>query len=159
MPRSISILGVTVLAAACASAPMRSGPLIDRFSRASCVPAGRVKNVYPPTFLAWDYAVQTRCRARIVGEQASTGAIAVEFPSDPARHVVGDFGEKSNPLEVRLDPSACRLYVKAAGSPLFTDRAPTWLVEYDLLRREEVQSAKVEPEAVSAACAQTLGAG
>jgi hypothetical protein len=110
-------------------------------------------------FLAWDYVVQARCHARVVGEQASTGSIAVEYPPDPARHLVADFGEKSNPVEVRLDPSGCRLYVKANGSPLFTDRPPMWLLEYDLLHREEVQSTKVEPEAVSAKCAQTLDAG
>jgi hypothetical protein len=138
---------------------MRSGPLIDHFSRAVCVPAGRVKNVYPPIFLAWDYVVQTRCRARIVGEQGSTGYIDVEYPPDPTRRVVAAFGEKSNPVEVRLDPDACRLYVKANGSPIFTDRPPLWLLEYDLLRREEVQSAKVEPGTVPATCARTLDAG
>jgi hypothetical protein len=137
---------------------MRSGPLIDHFSRAACVPAGRVENVYPPGWLAWDY-VQTRCHARIVGAQGSTGSIAVEYPPDAARRVVAAFGEKSNPVEVRLDPDACRLYVKANGSPVFTDRPPLWLLEYDLLRREEVESAKVEPEAVSAKCTRTLDAG
>jgi hypothetical protein len=100
--------------------------------------------------------VQTRCHARIVGLQASTGYIAVEYPPDPARRVVADFGEKSNPVEVRLDPDACRLFVKANGSPMFTDRPPMWLLEYDLLGRKEVQSAKVEPEVVPATCARTL---
>jgi hypothetical protein len=159
MPRSISIFWLAGVIGACSSVPMRSGPLIDHFSRAACVPAGRVKNVYPPGWLAWDYVVQTRCHARIVGAQGSTGSIGVEYPPDPARRVVADFGEKSNPVEVRLDPDACRLYVGANGSPIFTDRPPMWLLEYDLLRREEVESAKVEPEAVSAKCAQTLDAG
>jgi hypothetical protein len=159
MRRSIFILGLTTAIAACASAPMRSGPLIDHFSQAACVPAGHVKNVYPPGWLAWDYVVQTRCHARIAGAQGSTGSIAVEYPPDPARRVVADFGEKSNPVEVRLDPGACRLYVKANGSPLFTDRPAMWLLEYDLLRREEVQRAKVEPEAVPSTCARTLDAG
>jgi hypothetical protein len=158
MPRSIFTLGLAAVTAACAAAPMNSGPLIDRFSRAACVPAGRVKNVYPAGWLAWDYVVETRCHARIVGAQGSTGSIGVEYPPDPARHVVADFGEKSNPVEVRLDPDACRLYVKANGSPVFTNRPPMWLLEYDLLRREEVQSAKVEPGAVSTTCPRTLDA-
>jgi hypothetical protein len=123
------------------------------------VPASRVKNVYPPIFLAWDYVVQTRCHARIVGEQGSTGYIDVEYPPDPTRRVVAAFGEKSNPVEVRFDLDGCRLYVKTNGSPIFTDRPPLWLLEYDLLRREEVQSAKVEPAAVPATCARTLDAG
>ena len=63
-----------------------------------------------------------------MGAQASTGYIAVEYPPDPARRVVADFGEKSNPVEVRLDPDACRLYVKANGSPLFTDHPPMSLL-------------------------------
>lgn len=153
------MLGLAAVMVACASAPMRSGPLIDHFSRAACVPAGRVKNVYPPGWLAWDYVVQTRCHARIVGAQGSTGSIAVEYPPDPTRRVVAAFGEKSNPVEVRLDTGACRLYVKANGSPLFTDRPPMWLLEYDLLQRKEVQSATVEPEVMPATCAQTLDAG
>jgi len=156
MPRSISVLCLVGVIGACASAPIRSGPIIEHFSQAACVPAGRVENVYPPGWLAWDYEVQTRCHARIVGAQGSTGHIAVEYPPDPARRLVADFGEKSNPVEVRLDPDACRLYVKANGSPLFTDRPPMWLLEYDLLRREEVQSTKVEPEVVPATCSRTL---
>jgi hypothetical protein len=102
MARSISVVGLATVVAACASAPMRSGPLIDHFPRAACVPAGRVENVYPPGWLAWDYIVQTHCHARIVGAQASTGSIAVEYPPDPARRVVADFGEKSNPGAGRL---------------------------------------------------------
>ena len=156
MPRFICVLSLAGVIGACASAPIRSGPIIDHFSKAACVPAGRVENVYPPGWLAWDYVVQTRCHARIVGLQASTGYIAVEYPHDPARCVVADFGEKSNPVEVRLDPDACRLFVKANGSPMFTDRPPMWLLEYDLLGRKEVQSAKVEPEVVPATCARTL---
>lgn len=158
MRRSIPVLWLAGTIG-CAAAPMRSGPLIDQFSRTACVPAGRVENVYPPGWLAWDHVVQTRCRAHIVGAQGSTGSIAVEYPSDPARRVVATFGEKSNPVEVRLDPVACRLYVKASGSPIFADppdRPFWWLLEYDLLRREEVQSVKVEPEAVPATCARTL---
>lgn len=159
MRRSISVLALAGVVGSCASVPMKSGPLIDHFSRAACVPTGRVENVYPPGWLAWDYVVQNRCHARVVGAQGSTGSIAVEYPPDPTRRVVADFGEKSNPVEVRLDPDACRLYVKANGSPLFTDRPPLWLLEYDLLRREEVQSHRVEPGAVPANCTRTLEAG
>lgn len=122
------------------------------------MPAGRVKNVYPPELLAWDYVVQTRRHAHVLGEQGSTGHVDVEYPPDATRRVVAAFGEKSNPVEVRLDPDACRLFVKANGSPVFTDRPPMWLLEYDLLRRTEVQSARVEPRALPATCARTLDA-
>jgi hypothetical protein len=66
-----------------------------------------------------------------------------------------DFGEKSNPAEVRIDSGTCRVYVKVNGSPILTNRPPMWLLEYDLLRRVEVQSAVVDPEAVPATCAET----
>lgn len=156
MLRSTCILGLAAVIAACASAPIKSGPLIDHFSRAACVPAR------PPDrngLLAWDHLLQTRCQARIVGAQGATGSVVVEFPSDGARRPIMHFGEKSNPAEVRLDSGACRLYVRVNGSPIFTNRPPMWLLEYDLLRREELQSAIVEPAAVPTTCAETLGAG
>ncbi len=59
MARSLSVLCLAGVIGACASAPIRSGPVIDHFSQAACVPAGRVENVYPPGWLAWDYVVQT----------------------------------------------------------------------------------------------------
>lgn len=123
------------------------------------MPAARVDNGGPPRWLRWDYVVHGRCHARIVGAQSSTGSIVVEYPSVPERPFVATFGEKSNPLELRLDSEACRLYIKASGSPIFADRPFGWLLEYDLLRREEVQSVKVEPEAFPATCARTLDAG
>ena len=156
MPRLKTLLVLAGAIAGCASAPMKSGALIDQFSRAACVPARRAE---PNALREWDYLVQPRCNARIVGAQASTGLVSVEFPPDNARRVVADFGEKSNPVEVRVDPVACRLYVKANGSPLFTNNPPMWLLEYDLLRREEVQHAIVEPKALPTTCAETLDAG
>jgi hypothetical protein len=135
---------------------MKSGRLIDGFSRAACLPAQHVDS---NDLLKWDYVVRTRCPVRIVGSQGSTGGVGVEYPSESARRFVANFGEKSNPVEVRLDASTCRLYVKANGSPLFTDRPPLWLLEYDLLRREEVEEAKVDPMALPTTCAKTLDAG
>jgi hypothetical protein len=158
MTRALTTVGLSAMFAACASVPVRSGPLIDDFSRSPCIRPGRVENVYPPGWLAWDYVLQTRCHARVVGAQGSTGSISVEYLPDTTRHLVAGFGEKSNPVEVRVDPTACRLYVKANGSPMFTDRPALWLLEYDLLRRREVQSVKVEPEALPATCARMLDA-
>jgi len=126
-----------------------------RLSRAACVPA-RAPDRYG--LLAWDYSKQTRCHAHIVGAQRSSGSVVVEFPSDGVRRQIMHFGEKSTPAELRLDPGACRLYVRVNGSPILTNRPPMWLLEYDLLRREELQSAIVEPAAVSTTCAEKLKA-
>jgi hypothetical protein len=156
MLRSTCILGLAGLIGACASVPMRSGPLIDYFSVAACVPAK------PPDrygLLAWDH-VEPRCHVRIMGAQGvASSSVVVEFSSDGSRRFLMHFGEKSNPAEVRLDPGACRLYVKVNGSPILTNHPPLWLLEYDLLRREELQAAIVEPAAVPTTCSETLNAG
>lgn len=150
MPRLICIVGLTAVIAACASVPLKSGPLIDSFSRATCVPPQPADE---NGHLVWNHLIETRCPAHIIGVQSSTGHIEVEYPSDPARRFVATFGEKSNPVEVRIDFDACRLYVKASRSPIFIfgdDRPFWWVLEYDLLRRKEVQSVKVEPKSVPA---------
>lgn len=156
MLRPTSILGLVAVLGACATTPVKSGAIIDGFSRAACVPTRSTDSNHR---LAWDHVLQAPCAARIVGAQASTGSIAVEYPRDGARSVVGSFGEKSNPKEVRVDLKSCRLYVKAGGSPIFVDRPPMWLLEYDLLRRKEVQSVIVEPSAVPEMCTETLNGG
>lgn len=156
MLRSTSIILLAGLAGACATVALKSGPLVDGYSRAACVPA-KAADRYG--LLAWDYSEQTRCHVHIVAVQRSSGSVVVEYPSDGDRRQVMHTGEKSNPAELRLDPSACRLYLRVNGSPILTNRPPMWLVEYDLLRREELQSAVVEPAAVPTTCAQTLDAG
>ena len=100
--------------------------------------------------------------AHVVGRVASTGFIAVEFPPDRASHVVAAFGEKSNPIDVRVDLASCRLYVRSVGSPIFVEDLkdiPIWLVEYDLRNRRELQSAKVEPQVLPPQCPEPPGAG
>jgi hypothetical protein len=81
----------------------------------------------------------------------------VEYPQDKASRVIANFGEKSNPIDVRVDRSSCRLYVRSAGSPLFVKQAPTWLVEYDLRGRRELQSATVEPQVLPPECPESQG--
>jgi hypothetical protein len=83
---------------------------------------------------------------------SSTGSVSVQFPPDGDYYVVAAFGEKSNPTDVRVDLGSCRLYVRSYGSPLFVEAVPTWLVEYDLRRRRELQSVKVEPQVLPAEC-------
>jgi hypothetical protein len=82
----------------------------------------------------------------------SFGSVAVEFPADNTRHTIASSGEKSNPVEVRFDAATCRVYVHSVGSPLFTDVAPTWLVEYDLKQRRQVQDAVVDPQVLPPRC-------
>ena len=89
----------------------------------------------------------------------STGGVAVEYPPDKTRHVVAAFGEKSNPIDVRVDLANCRLYVRSYGTPLFVKAVPTWLVEYDLQHREELQKSTVEPQVLPAECPKAPDAG
>ena len=150
MLRSTSALGVLVAITSCAHhvVPMRSGALIDQYARAACVPARRAGPDAPPE---WDQVVQGhRCQARIVGRVASTGFVGVE--PDKAPGWSASYGEKSNPQDVRFDPGSCRLYVRSYGTPLFVERVHTWLVEYDLEKRQEVQRAVVEQQVLPALC-------
>jgi hypothetical protein len=71
MPRSKSVLFLAGAIGACASAPIRTGPIIDHFSQAACVPAGRVENVYPPGWLiTWFRPVATRASWEPKGPRA-----------------------------------------------------------------------------------------
>jgi hypothetical protein len=136
---------------------MRRGILIDRYAQASCIDARRAE---PRSLPEWDQVIQGPggCAARVVGAVKSTGFVSVEYP-DNARLLVASFGEKSNPVDVRVDLGNCRLYVRSVGSPLFVDHAPIWLVEYDLRHRRELQSATVEPGALPSPCPASSGAG
>lgn len=153
-----SLVGMLVVTG-CAAAPMERGPLIDQYARAACVPARLGERRHPPA-PEWDQVIQGPggCMARVVGEVASTGFVAVEFPPDPSRHEVAAFGEKSNPIDVRVDLGSCRLYVRSHGSPLFVKEVATWLVEYDLRHRRELQSARVAPRALPPPCPEPRGA-
>ena len=155
-----SLVGIAAVAMGCASVPpMRSGPLLDQYARATCVPARRVSPGY--IGLEWAQVIQgpSGCTARVVGARSSTGGVSVEYPPDTTRYEVAAFGEKSNPLDVRVDLGSCRLYVSSYGSPLFVKETPTWLVEYDLRQRRELQAVKVEPEVLPSECPESPGAG
>ena len=155
-----SLVGIAALTMGCASVPpMRSGPLLDRYARATCVPARRVSPGY--FGLEWAQVIQgpSGCTARVVGGRASTGGVSVQYPPDTTGHVVAAFGEKSNPLDVRVDLGNCRLYVRSYGSPLFVKQVPTWLVEYDFGHRRELQAVQVEPEVLPSECPESPGAG
>jgi hypothetical protein len=126
---------------------MKSGVLIDEYVRAACVqsrPANGLRRT-------WNHVIQgSGCVVRVVGAVQSTGFVAVEYPPDNVSHVVSDFGEKSNPLDVRVDVPNCRLYVWSTGSPIFDQRPPTHLVEYDLRNRRELQNVTVDFQAMPA---------
>ncbi len=137
---------------------MRTGALIDYYARATCIPALRAGRSTPRK---WDHFIEAAgtCQGRILGEVASTGFVAVVYPPDSAQHSIAHLGEKSNPTDVRIDLQSCRLYMRSAGSPLFVDRAPTWLVEYDLRNRRQLKEVIVEPQALPPVCLDSQVAG
>lgn len=150
MPQS-SLIGLAAVIFGCASvAPMKSGVLIDEYFRAECVQPHRYG--HSRWQQSWDEVVQGPggCTARVVGTVDVVGFVAVEYPPDDIRHRVTHFGEKSNPIDVRVDLASCRLYVWSTGSPIFNDQPPTWLLEYDLRDRRELQSVTVDYQAMPA---------
>ena len=136
---------------------MKSGMLIDQYVRAACVQAQHAD----AHWRKWDRVIQGPggCTARVVGAVESTGVVAVEYPPDSTHHLVSDFGEKSNPLDVRVDVGSCRLYVWSTGSPIFTQRPLTHLVEYDLRNRRELQSVELDAQVVLPTCPDSRDAG
>ena len=159
MRRSLVIGISSAVLMGCASyppPPIKSGTLIDRYAGAACIQARRTAHHSQ----AWDQVIQgPGCMARVVGAVDSTGGVAVEYPPDKTRHVVAAFGEKSNPIDVRVDLANCRLYVRSYGTSLFVKAVPTWLVEYDLQHREELQKSTVEPQVLPAECPKAPDAG
>jgi hypothetical protein len=158
MVRSL-LAGIAVVTVGCASAPIKSGKILDGYARAECVQARRTNADW---LREWDRVVQgpDNCTARIVGAVRSTGFVAVEYPPDTVRHVVSDFGEKSNPIAVRVDLASCRLYVWSSGSPIFAQPPYlTHLVEYDLRNRRELQSATLDAQVVLSKCPDLPKAG
>ena len=153
-----SLAGLAVIAAGCASAPIKSGMIIDQYGRGECVEARRPNADW---LREWDQVIQgpDGCTARIVGAVQSTGFVAVDYPPDNSRYVVSAFGEKSNPIAVRVDLATCRLYVWSTGSPIFTQRPLTHLVEYDLRNRREVQNSTLDAEVVLQKCSDLPNAG
>lgn len=132
---------------------IRSGALIDKYSRAECVPVKVAAGISPPT-RGWNYTLKTRAGVsiRIFGADVVGGAIEVEYLPDGAKAVAANAGDYIYPADVRFERNNDRLYIKASGQPAFFGGPQTWLFEYDLAGRRQTAHAKVDPIVLPQEC-------
>jgi hypothetical protein len=132
---------------------IRSGALIDEYSRAECIPVKVAAGISPPT-RGWDYTLKTRAGVsiRVFGADVVGGAIEVEYLADGKKAVAANAGDYIYPADVRFERTNDRLYIKASGRPAAFGGPQTWLFEYDLVSRHQTAHAKVDPTVLPQEC-------
>jgi hypothetical protein len=135
---------------------IRTGAIIERYSRAECVPVRFGPGIQPPT-RAWDYTVELSdgVMAHVSGDAIPGGRIDVRFTSDGTQHTAANAGDYIYPADVRFDDRAGLLYVKASGHRAAFGEAQTWLFEYDLRQRRQRERALVDPDVLPRECPET----
>ena len=142
---------VAAVGAECAR-PVRTGPLIQRYSAAACVPVRFDPGLTPPT-RAWDTTLNIRegLDAHVSGAQMPGGRIDLKY-SDGRDDVTADAGDYIYPADVRLDRSGERLYVKASGFRATGGAQQTGLFEYDLRQRHQTGRLLVDSSVLPMQC-------
>ena len=146
---SIALLAVTALVPGCPRT-IRTGALIDQYSRAECIPV----RFAPGISRAWDYTLKTRegIAVHVSGAEMPGGRIDVRYLSDGKEAVAADAGDYIYPADVRFDPTSERLYIKASGMPAVFGGPQTRLFEYDLRQRHQTRHARVDPSVLPQGC-------
>jgi hypothetical protein len=144
---------VACAATGCGTTILRSGEIIDRYARAACIPAVKTPGIGFNE--VWDETVTLRSgtRVRVVGRTDVIGRINVEYDGGRTKATLRG-GEKSNPSDVRYDAASERLYVKIFGlADLFgKEKFGTWLYEFDVAGRRELESPRVDPAVLPEPC-------
>lgn len=147
---SIAILAVAALVGC--PRPARSGPLINNYSRAECIPVTLGSRDSSPA-RTWDYKLKIREGTfRVHGRAVPGGRIDVEYKSDGKDEIAADAGDYIYPADVRLDRANEHLYIKASGAPAAFGGPQTWLFEYDLQHRHQTAHLRVDPSALPEEC-------
>lgn len=135
--------------------PMREGAIIEKYTRAECVPVRFGPNITPPT-RAWDHSLTLRGGGvvHISGAQMPGGQIDVRFQPDGAEQVAADPGDYIYPADVRVDAGGELLYVKASGYRAIGGKE-TWLFEYDMRQRRQRGRALVDRNVLPPECPET----
>lgn len=111
---SIALLAVaaSVLCYQDCDRAIRSGALIDEYSRAECVPVKLAAGISPPS-RGWDYTLKTHAGVpvRVFGSDIVGGEIEVEYLPDGKKAVAANAGDYIYPADVRFERTNDRLYV------------------------------------------------
>ena len=136
--------------------PMRKGRIIEKYTRAECVPVRFGPGITPPT-RAWDHNLTLRDGGllHISGASMPGGRIDVRFQPDGVEQVAANAGDYIYPTDVRLDPSAELLYVRAGGYRAVGGKPETWLFEYDMRQRRQRGRALVDRNVLPPECPET----
>src|SRR5438128_12258855 len=111
---SIALLAVTALVPGCPRT-IRTGALIDQYSRAECVPVRFASGVSR----AWDYTLKTRqgIAVHVSGAEMPGGRIHVRYLSGGNEPVAADAGSYMCPADGRVAPTSARSYIKPRAIP------------------------------------------
>jgi hypothetical protein len=109
--------------------------------------------MHPPARAWSDEAVLADgSRVRVVGVQWTGGRIDVEFEGEHVVRTAAKSGDYIYPSDVRIDHATDHLFVKTSGISAWRDEPHTWLFEYDLRGRKEVNSVRVDPTSLPQEC-------
>lgn len=144
----IALLAVAILVG-CART-IRKGVLIDQYIRAECLPVTFGSGSPART---WNYTLENRegIPIEVHGSAVPGGRIDVRYPSDGKDEIAANAGDYIYPADVRFDRPGEHLYIKASGVAVF-GKPQTWLFEYDLRQRRQIQRARVDPSVLPREC-------
>ncbi len=144
---------ITVAVLVGCSRMVRSGPIISAYENAECIPVEFGPGITPPT-RAWDYLLVTRSgtTVHISGAQMPGGRIGLTYQSDGMEIVAANAGDYIYPADVRFDRQKERLFVKASGVPAAFGGPQTWLFDFDLTHRKQMDRVRVDPTVLPGEC-------
>jgi hypothetical protein len=132
---------------------IRNGPIVTEYKSAECIPAHFGAGITPPT-RTWGYSLTTSLgqSVRVLGAQMPGGRIDVRYESDRADVTAANAGDYIYPADVRVDKAREKLFVKASGITAAFSQPQTWLFEFDLIRRGQIDRARVDPTVLPHEC-------
>ena len=132
---------------------VRSGPMINAYENAECIPVEFGPGISPPT-RAWDYqlVIPSGMTVHISGAQMPGGRIDLAYQPDGIEVVAADAGDYIYPADVRFDKQTERLFVKATGVPAAFGGPQTWLFVFDLAHRRQMSRIRVDPTVLPGEC-------
>jgi hypothetical protein len=144
----IALLAVVFLAGC--DRIIRTGAIIDQYSRAECVPVTLGSGSPART---WNYTLESRegSSMEINGRAVPGGRIDVKYGSDGKDEVAADAGDYIYPADVRFNRVSEHLFLLASGVTPF-NQPQTWLFEYDLQHRRQIQRVRVDPSVLPHEC-------
>jgi len=126
--------------------------LIANYTLAKCVPFAAKPTIVPRT-RQWQSVLQLRDGSSVTvkGPQIPAGIVTVSFGTSDQPYVAANAGDYVYPTDIRIDPQAELLYIRADGLVAGITRE-TVLFEYDLRRRTLITRIRVQPTELPDEC-------